>query len=76
MIGLDGVQSRVRRLDELARALAKESRLIADAQDPLLYLERLAYLRAVNDAIAALEDARVVLARAGQRIRAGEAAGA
>ncbi len=72
MITLDGVESRVRRLDELARALTKETRLIGDAQDPLLYLERPAYLRAVNDAIAGLEGARVVLARAGQRIRGGE----
>jgi len=34
----------------------------------LLYLERLAYLRAVHAAITTLESARVVLARAPQRI--------
>ncbi len=42
MIGLDGLLSRVRRLDEPSRALARESHLIGKATGPLLYLERLA----------------------------------
>jgi hypothetical protein len=49
--------------------------VIGEANDPLLYLERLAYLRAVLEGIAALEEARAVRARAGRRTRAGQEAG-
>ncbi len=72
MNGLDGLPSRVRSLDGLARARARESRLIGEGNDPLLYLERLAYLRAGHQAIAGPEDGRVVLGRAEQRIRDGD----
>ena len=44
MNGLDGLLSRVRRLDERARALAKESKSIGGAKDPLLYLEPVMHL--------------------------------
>jgi hypothetical protein len=60
--------ARVRRLDELARGLAKEVVLWRKGDDPLLYLERKAYLDAVQDALAGVEGARVVLARARQRL--------
>jgi hypothetical protein len=43
VIGLEGLLSRVRRLGQLARALAKEAGVIGEANDPLFYLERLAY---------------------------------
>jgi hypothetical protein len=36
--------------------------------DPLLYLERRAYLGAIRDALAGVEEARVVLAKARQRL--------
>jgi hypothetical protein len=63
------VEARVRRLEELTRGLSKEVALWKDGNDPLLYLERRAYLNAVQDALAGLEAARVVLARAAQRTR-------
>jgi hypothetical protein len=39
-----------------------------EGNDPLLYLERKAYLAAVQAAVSDLESARVVLAKAWQRI--------
>jgi hypothetical protein len=36
--------------------------------DPLLYVERWEYLKALRDVIAGLEAARVVLAKAAQRV--------
>lgn len=68
MIGLADVAARVRRLDELMRGLAKEVSLWKEGNDPLLYLERKAYLEAIQDALAGVEEARVVLARARQRL--------
>ena len=38
---------RVERLDQLSRGLAKEETLIRQCNDPLLYLERKAYLTAI-----------------------------
>ena len=68
MINLADVTARVRRLDELTRGLAKEVVLWKECNDPLLYLERKAYLDAIQDALAGMESARVVLAKARQRI--------
>ncbi len=59
---------RVRRLDELMRGLAKEVALWKEGNDPLLHQERRAYLKAIQDALAGVEEARVVLARASQRL--------
>ena len=67
MIGLPEILARVRRLDELARGLSRELELWRTSGDPLLYLERRAYLNAVHNALAALEEARIVLAGAAQR---------
>jgi hypothetical protein len=72
VIGVTDVVARVRRLEELARGLSREVALWKGANDPLLYLERRAYLNAIQDALAGLEEARVVLARAVQRISAEE----
>lgn len=60
--------ARVRRLDELARGLAKEVTLWKACNDPLLYLERKIYLNAIQDALAGVESARVALAKARQRL--------
>jgi hypothetical protein len=38
--------------------------------DPLLYLERKAYLGAIQDALAGVESARVILARVRRRLEA------
>jgi hypothetical protein len=58
----------VRHLDELTRGLAKEVVLRKECNHPLLYLERWAYLGAIRDALAGVEEARVVLAKARQRL--------
>lgn len=65
------LEARVRRLDQLARGLAREVSLWRECNDPLLYLERKAYLNAIQDALAGVEEARVVLAKARQRLGAG-----
>jgi hypothetical protein len=68
VLTLPDVITRIQRLDELTRGLAKEVLLWKDGTDLLLYLERKAYLRAIQEALAGIETARVVLARARQRI--------
>lgn len=68
MIDMSDLQGRLRRLEELSRGLAKEVALWKGGNDPLLYLERREYLNAIQDALAGVEAARVVLARAVQRI--------
>ena len=65
---LRDLTGRVRRLDELSRGLAKEGVLWKECDDPLLYLERRTYLGAIQDALAGVEQARVVLAKARQRL--------
>jgi hypothetical protein len=67
-MNLTDLRARVRRLDELARGLAKEVSLWKGGDDPLLYLERKAYLGAIQDALAGVEAARVILAKAHQRL--------
>jgi hypothetical protein len=62
------IQTRLERLDELARGLAKEVAILRKADDPLLYLERRAYLNGIQDAIAGVEAARVLLAKVCQRL--------
>jgi hypothetical protein len=39
-----------------------------ECNDPLLYLERRAYLGAIRHVLAGVEEARVVLAKARQRL--------
>jgi hypothetical protein len=60
--------ARVERLDQLGRGLAKEVVLWRKGNDPLLYLERKAYLSAIQDALAGIEAARVLLAKVCQRL--------
>jgi hypothetical protein len=67
-MNLQDLTARVRRLDELRRGLAKEVTLLRKGNDPLLYLERKAYLTAIQDALAGVEAARVALAKACQRL--------
>jgi hypothetical protein len=68
VIRVADIDKRVRRLDNLTRGLSQEIALWKEGSDPLLYLERRAYLNAIQDALAGIEAARVVLARASQRI--------
>jgi hypothetical protein len=67
-MNLADLTARIRRLDALARGLAKEVILWKQSNDPLLYLERKAYLGAIQDALAGAEAARVVLAKVCQRL--------
>ena len=50
------------------RGAAKKAVLWKECNDPLLYLERRAYLGAIRDALAGVEEARLVLAKARQRL--------
>jgi hypothetical protein len=68
---LKDLTARVRRLEELGRGLSQEVLLLRRGNDPLLYLERKAYLAAIQDALAGVEAARVVLAQACQRVETG-----
>jgi hypothetical protein len=65
---LHHISARIRRLDSLFPGLHQEIAKIAKGDDPMLYLERQAYLRALRAAAAGLKSACVVLARAGPRI--------
>jgi hypothetical protein len=67
-MNLADLTARVRRLDQLMRGLAKEVLLWKEGNDPLLYVERKAYLRGIQDALAGVEAARVVLAKARRRL--------
>jgi hypothetical protein len=62
------ISARVRRLDELARGLAVELYNVGKADDPMLYVERREYLAAMRRVQAGVEEARVVLAKARQRM--------
>jgi hypothetical protein len=66
---LQAIAARVRRLP---RGLAKEIRLVREADDPLLYVEKKAYLAALGRTLAGVEEARVVLARPRQRLEGGQ----
>jgi hypothetical protein len=50
------------------RPATKERVIIHEANNPLLYLERLDYLHALGDVLAGVETARVTLAKALVRI--------
>ena len=67
------IEARKRRLERLSRGLMKEAVIVDEHDDLFLRVERLAYLQALRDAIAGLETARVVLARAAQRNKQGGA---
>jgi hypothetical protein len=67
-MNLIDLQARVCRLEELALGLAKEVVIWKAGNDPLLYRERKAYLDAIQDALAGVEEARAILAEARQRL--------
>jgi hypothetical protein len=62
------VRRRIRRLEAVALGLTRERVAWERVEDPLLYLERRAYLAAIRTAVRGVEDARGVLARACQRL--------
>jgi hypothetical protein len=63
------LRARIERLDRLARGLAKEVGLQRGAENVLLFRERRQYLRAVQEALAGAEAARVVLAGVVKRLQ-------
>ena len=67
-MNLNDLESRVNRLDQLCRGLAKEEILWKECNDPLLYRERQDYLAAIRAALSGVEGARVTLAKARQRL--------
>jgi hypothetical protein len=67
-VNVSDIAARCKRLEALATGLCRECYIIGRGDDPMLYLERQAYLAAVRVAIGGLEGARVVLAKARQRI--------
>ena len=67
-MNLSDLRARVARLDQLARGLAKEVTLWKSCNDPLLYVERKAYLGGIQDGLVGIEAARVALAKAMQRL--------
>jgi hypothetical protein len=66
----DDLVARVRRLDQLSCGLGLELTLIEKADDPMLFMERKAYLAAMVNVLRAIEDARVTLATACQQLNA------
>ena len=68
MLQLPHIKARIARLNELTRGLAKEAAVWKMGEDPLLYLERKQYLNAMMNALAGLEEARVVLVGAARRL--------
>jgi hypothetical protein len=62
------IRARITRLKELARGLALEAGLLREGNEPLLYRERRAYLKGIQDALAGAEMARAALAGACRRM--------
>jgi hypothetical protein len=62
------ISARLHRLDALARGLSLELHTVSKADDPMLYVERQQYLAAMRRLLDGVEGARVILAKAKQRI--------
>jgi hypothetical protein len=65
------IAERIRRLEVLVMGLAREAQVIGKADDPLLYAERRDYLKQIRDAGYSLDEARIVLVAAMQRMEEG-----
>jgi hypothetical protein len=63
------IEARVKRLNALSMGLAREGTHWRENRDdnPLLFVEVREYLKAIRDALAGVESARVVLAKATDR---------
>ena len=68
MMTASDLEARVRRLEQLTRGLAKELTRWKEGNDPLLYLERKAYVGALQTGLSGLDAARAVLAEARGRL--------
>lgn len=65
---LNDLRGRSRRLEALGLGLAKEVTIVRPGNDPMLRAERQEYLAQIQDALAGVEKARVVLAKAIHRL--------
>jgi hypothetical protein len=70
-MSVDEIKRHIERLEKLARGFSVEVGRWKGAADPLLYRERKAYLGAVQDALAGVEAAPVVLAGVVRRMERG-----
>jgi hypothetical protein len=64
------IERRIKRLEKLGMGLALESVLLRKDylhENPLLYAETQAYLKAIRDALSGVESARFALAKARRR---------
>ena len=68
MIDVKGLQDRVTRLEQLQDGLSREVALWKGKQSPLLDVEKKVYLNGVQDIIKGLDDARVVMTKALERV--------
>jgi hypothetical protein len=73
MIAAKGMIARIRRLAKMTKNLTKEGERITTAETPLMPLERRPYLLAIQQMIAGLVEAKVVLVKALPRIEKAEA---
>jgi hypothetical protein len=70
MLTLQGIKARPPRLQERIQWLSEEVQRWKHDESPLLALERRAYLEGIQDALAGLDEAVVVLEKAVERIEA------
>jgi hypothetical protein len=68
VITLEGITERIRRLEQLKMGLGREWLLVKTCEDPLLYVERRDYMKAIRSAAASLGEARIVLVKVRQRM--------
>jgi len=68
MLHLHTIRPRILRLRELVAELVQEYLIVQSQESPLLDGERRAYLIGIQEAIAGLDEARVVLSKAVKRI--------
>jgi hypothetical protein len=65
---IDHVAARTKRLEQLGLAFTREEYIIRQGDDPLLYVERQEYMAALRAVVSGAETARLVVARARQRL--------
>jgi hypothetical protein len=67
-VKVDDLSHRVERLDMLCRGLAQEITFVRRDDDPMLYAERKTYLTTLSNVLSGIQEARVTLAKACQRL--------
>ena len=72
-MNLNNLAKRIERLEQLSRGLSREVTLCRSADEPLLPAERRTYLGGIQDTLAGLDAARVVLVEVCGRIERAEA---